>query len=404
MSERKVERSTLIDTTPEMAFEAVTKASELREWMCEYAWTVIQLQGIYHARWEGGYQANGRFIELDPPRRAAITWQGTGEPGETIVTFTVEPEPGGTRVTIVHAGFGPGPEWDAHVTASEKGWDVGLDNLKSTLETGIDLRIARRPFMGILFDGLNADRAAKEGIAVNEGVYINDTIEGSGARAAGLVNGDVIVSLDGVATPGYHELGPILGSHQAGDTIEAVVVHGQERRTIFLTLGRRPVEEVPATADDLANRVADLYAETDAALKSAVAGLTDQEAGRSPSKGEWSVKEVLAHLSITERDQQCFGFCVAVDGFVDTGPGDAAALSARLAAALEATPTLDGMVSRFLADEAETVALIRRLPATTVAHKARFHRFGQYTVGLPAHTREHIEQIKAAIQAVRAGQ
>jgi len=276
MPERRVERSTLIDTTPEMAFEALTKASELREWMCDYAWTVIRPEGAYQVRWDSGYQASGRFIELDPPRRAVTTWQGTGEPGETTVTFTVEPEIGGTRVRIVHAGFGPGAEWDAHVAASEKGWDGGLDNLKSTLETGIDLRITSRPFMGILFDVLNADRAAKEGIAVNEGVYINDTVEGSGARAAGLVKGDVIVSLDGVATPGYHELGPILGSHQAGDTMEAVVVHGQERRTIPLTLGQRPMEEVPATADGLANRVAGLYAETDAALQAAVEGLTDR--------------------------------------------------------------------------------------------------------------------------------
>jgi uncharacterized protein YndB with AHSA1/START domain len=404
MPERKVERSTLINTTPEMAFEALTKARELREWMCDYAWTVMQPQGTYQVRWDSGYQANGRFIELDPPSRAVLTWQGTGEPGETTVTFTVEPEGSGTRVTVVHTGFGSGPEWDAHVTASEKGWDGGLDNLKSTLETGIDLRIAQRPFMGILFDVLNAERAAKEGIAVNEGVYINDTVEGSGARAAGLTRGDVIVSLDGVATPGYHELGPILGRHQAGDTIEAVVVHGQERRTVPLTLGRRPVEEVPATADDLANRVTELYAGTDAALKAAVEGLSDEEASRSPAKGEWSVKEVLAHLSISERDQHCFGFCVAVDGWVDTGPGDPAALSGRLAAVLQVTPTLAGMVSRFLADEAETVALIRRLPAATVAHKARFHRLSQYMVGLPAHTREHVEQIKATIQAVRAGQ
>ncbi len=404
MSERKVERSTLIDTTPEMAFEALIKASELREWMCDYAWTVIQPQGAYQVRWDSGYYANGRFVELDPPRRAAITWHGTGEPGETTATFTVEPEAGGTRVTIVHAGFGPGTEWDAHVAASEKGWDGGLDNLKSTLETGIDLRITRRPFMGILFDGLNADRAAKEGIAVNEGVYINDTVEGSGARAAGLVKGDVIISLGGVATPGFLELGPILSNHQAGDTIEAAVVHGQERRTILLTLGQRPAEQVPATLDDLANRLAELYAETDAAIKAAVVGLTDQEASRSPAKGEWSVKEVLAHLSVTERDAQCFGFCVAVDGFVDTGPGDLAALSGRLAAALEVTPTLEGLVSRFLADEAETVALIRRLPAATAAHKARFHRLGQYLVGFPAHTKEHIEQIKATIKAVRTGQ
>jgi uncharacterized protein YndB with AHSA1/START domain len=403
MSDRQVERTIVIDTTPEMAFEAVTKASELREWMCDYAWAQVQPKGPYYFRWDGGYYANGRFTELEPPRRAVMTWQGLGEPGETTVTWTVESAPGGVAVTVVHSGFGQNAAWDEHVAASERGWSKGLDNLKSTLETGVDLRIARRPFMGILFDGIDAARAAKEGIAVDHGVYVNDTVEGSGARAAGLVKSDVIITLDGVELTGYHEIGAVLGNHLSGDVIEAAIVHGQERRTVAITLGQRPQEDIAGTVEDLVRRMAERYGEADAALKAALAGVTDEEASRAPAEGEWSVKQALAHLSIVERDHQCYTMAFAVDGWVDTGPGNPTADAGRLAAAMEITPTLEGLLARFLADGAETIALARHLPADMVAHKARFRRVSQGMVYLPDHTKEHVEQIKAAIQAARAG-
>ena len=70
-------------------------------------------------------------------------------------------------------------------------------------------------------------------------------------------------------------------------------------------------------------------------------------------------------------------------------------------AALAITPTLDGLVERFLADRAETVSLIRFLPDETVAHKARFRRITEAVLFPPDHTREHIEQIKNAIEVVR---
>jgi len=85
-------------------------------------------------------------------------------------------------VTVVHDKFGSGEEWERAITEAEKGWATGLENLKSTLETGADLRIAHRPFMGILPAQLDADRIAREGIAVNQGVYITGTVEGSAAH------------------------------------------------------------------------------------------------------------------------------------------------------------------------------------------------------------------------------
>ncbi|MFQ6090505.1 MAG: SRPBCC domain-containing protein, partial [Candidatus Bipolaricaulia bacterium] len=91
MSERReVKRKVVIETTPELAFEAVTEARELREWCSDEARTQVRPGGRYEVRWHQGYRAEGEFIELDPPRRAKITWRGTGEPGETTVEFIIE--------------------------------------------------------------------------------------------------------------------------------------------------------------------------------------------------------------------------------------------------------------------------------------------------------------------------
>ena len=42
-------------------------------------------------------------LELDPPRRVAYSWRGG--PLDTVVRFTLEPVPGGTRLRFEHTGF-----------------------------------------------------------------------------------------------------------------------------------------------------------------------------------------------------------------------------------------------------------------------------------------------------------
>lgn len=77
----------------------------------------------------------GEVIEIDPPRRLVHTyrftmWKGGGP---TRVTWELEEEAGGCRVTVTHSGW-----TDAH-EAPEKsgaGWREILSLLKRLLETG----------------------------------------------------------------------------------------------------------------------------------------------------------------------------------------------------------------------------------------------------------------------------
>lgn len=77
----------------------------------------------------------GEVVDVEPPRRFSHTywftmWKGGGP---TLVTWELEPEADGTRVTITHSG------WTAAHEATEKtgaGWREILGLLKQELETG----------------------------------------------------------------------------------------------------------------------------------------------------------------------------------------------------------------------------------------------------------------------------
>lgn len=77
------------------------------------------------SNWNG--IVNCEVVALDRPRRVAYTWQGNGL--DTLVTFSIEPVEGGTKLRLEHAGF-------------EKGGSVGL-TVRDLLASGWNSRILR---------------------------------------------------------------------------------------------------------------------------------------------------------------------------------------------------------------------------------------------------------------------
>ncbi len=77
----------------------------------------------------------GEVVEVDPPRKLAHTyWFTTWKSGgPTLVTWELEEEAGGCRVTVTHSG------WTTEHQAPEKvaaGWREILGLLKGEIETG----------------------------------------------------------------------------------------------------------------------------------------------------------------------------------------------------------------------------------------------------------------------------
>jgi len=78
------------------------------------------------------YALEGEFLEVDPPRKLVHTWHRVGAPGgPSIVTYLLEPIPGGTRLRINHSGI-VSPEQGDNTTV---GWRTSLARLAQILSS-----------------------------------------------------------------------------------------------------------------------------------------------------------------------------------------------------------------------------------------------------------------------------
>jgi putative serine protease PepD len=76
-------------------------------------------------------------------------------------------------------------------------------------------------------------------IQADEGAFVVEVVPDSGADAAGVEQGDVILSVDGEAITSNEQLGEIVRGHSPGDTIEIVVERGGQEQTLTAEIGRQ---------------------------------------------------------------------------------------------------------------------------------------------------------------------
>jgi S1-C subfamily serine protease len=84
-------------------------------------------------------------------------------------------------------------------------------------------------------------------VLTKDGATVERVVKGGPAATAGLVKGDVVKSVDGVAVDHKGALRKALAGAKPGDKITAVVDHSGSPETVVITLGSR--EERPAAAD-----------------------------------------------------------------------------------------------------------------------------------------------------------
>jgi uncharacterized protein YndB with AHSA1/START domain len=400
---RSLTFSRTLRAAPAEIIRAFTHPTLLRDWLCNHASSDAHLGGHIFLTWNQGYQVMGRYTQLDAPHSVAFTWLGAGDPAQTQVRVTVEPaEEGLQRVNIVHAGLGEGPAWDMQAARWNKDWPDALENLQSVLETGLDLRVVRRPRLGIWMDEVTQAVADRLGLPAVTGVLIQGTAEGSGAQAAGLQKDDVLVSLNGVPllTPASFE--QALFGLKAGDNPPIEFIRGVQKQAAVLTLGSFPIPDFPDGAAALADNVRGLFAESLAQLRQHLAGLSDAEAAAQPSEGAWSVKEMVAHLVLTDRDYQNWvaGMLndVVVEDWLQMRPN----VTPRIQALTTRMPALERLLDELALTLEETAAMIAALPENFVNQRKHLYRRAAEwaTQVTPTHySQEHKEQFQAAIDA-----
>jgi S1-C subfamily serine protease len=121
------------------------------------------------------------------------------------------------------------------------GFSIAIDNAKPVIE-GIRSGEPQTAggFLGISSQTLTPDIAANLDVPVESGAVIVEVVPDSGAEAAGLERGDVIVEIDGREVTAASTVGAIVREKEAGDEVEIVYYRGGERMTATATLSSRP--------------------------------------------------------------------------------------------------------------------------------------------------------------------
>jgi uncharacterized protein YndB with AHSA1/START domain len=365
-------------------YRSFTNAQALHEWWCDNAMIQPREGGILHVAWNSGSFLTGHYTELVQDKKIAFKVRAESDSDRSHVTVTLGGKNGNTALTLVDES--DGADWIKSIKEIEAGWTEALDNLVSTLETGVDLRAANRPMLGMDI----ADFTDK-------GMMLNGVIEGTGAQSAGLTKGDVVQTINAVKMTAWSSIEEAMGSLRAGEKVKVAYTRAGQKRMAVVELSRRTMPDVPATPESLGEVVSKAYVEINKDLAQILRGVSDEKGGRPPRPGEWSAKHVLAHLIAVERDVHSWMTKViaGTEAWQQEWEGN---MRIRLDAVINAYPTLQALLQEFKRNQAETVALINALSQEFVDRKASYYRLATTLVNQPNHTREHLEQIKQSVK------
>lgn len=367
-------------------YRAFTNATGLREWFCDSAQTQVRVGGRVFFGWHDGNALVGKFAKLSPNKKIVMDIRASeGDTDRSQLTVSLSERNGKTHITLTD--HSDGRDWLDISHAIEHGWNDSLDNLKSVMETGVDLRISEKPMLGISF-------SAQQG----KGVTLDSVVAGMAAQQGGLQKGDTILAIEDHKTDDFAALDVALKMHKAGDTVTIAYVRAGKKYRAPMTLSKRPMpENRPSTAEDLAAVVQALYDHNHKALKAILKGANETQAARAPSTGEWNAKQILAHLILNERYVHWWLGTVigSQEAVQDEWEGN---ISPTIDALVEAHGTLKALFNALLTDRRTSVVLLRHLPPEVVARKGSFSRIAANMLdGWGLHGDEHLEQLKAAL-------
>ena len=389
-----------IKASPTQVYYAFTHAIALHEWLCDFATVAPRPGGRMYLWWHGEFYSAGEYVSQEENKSLVFKWFGRGDLVPTDVAISLKEKDSGTLVTLAHT-VPDGEEWIERAKGFKAEWDSTLPNLASVLETGLDQRIFDRPMLGINISDFSPEVAKSLGVPVTQGVRIDSPLKEMGAYKAGLRKDDVLVQFNGKSIANdFGSLVSALRGTKGGDKVEVVFYRGPEKNTVIMELSKRPVPDVPWEPAELARRVRTKYDKSLAALKQCFRSVTEDEADREPTAGEWSVKQTLAHLIQTERNGIA-NLDDVVGGYERLSDDWGGNLPAHINATVKAYKNVRGMLAELkrLADEA--VAFLAALPPEFVARKCSYYQAAWQMLEAQGHTASHVEQIKSAIAAAQ---
>lgn len=130
-----------VPVSPERAFHALTGREVTRWWVNPGVFDTREWEadvrpgGMWRAAGIGRgqpYALEGEFVEVQRPRRLAHSWRSVGGPKQdSTVSYSLDPVPGGTRITLRHEGL----KEPMALLRTCVGWETSLEALGKLLSS-----------------------------------------------------------------------------------------------------------------------------------------------------------------------------------------------------------------------------------------------------------------------------
>jgi uncharacterized protein YndB with AHSA1/START domain len=394
----------IIDAPADLIYRAFTSAAGYREWLCDVSSTNPTQGGWVYLAWNKGYFASGEFTQLIPNKAVSMTWIGRGEPGWSQVDVVIAPtETKAFKVVLRHSGIGQSEAWAKARDQISIGWELGLDNLKSTLEEGRNLRLMNRPLIGIFpyeYEFYADSEKKKHGFPVDFGVLVSNVVPNYGADKAGIRSDDLIVAIDGLKVDNIAGLFGVISEYAPGDQITIEAYRGSERMTFIVDTTPQIVQALPGSPEELAKEIEANSTRLLETLDKVLSGVSEAEASYSPGQDKWSVKETLVHFILHERNLQTWINDLAYDPACscEVNPGHCLF---RIRATLTTYPTLNDLMAELRRSFKETVATVTFLEPSFTERKASYWRLGYELLEKMLPYQEFVRHMEDVIKAAR---
>jgi serine protease Do len=133
--------------------------------------------------------------------------------------------------TLVVRGTGTG------TVAEGLGFAIPINTAQAVAEQILQKGFVPHPYLGIQWQAITPNIAARYRLPADWGVYITDITANSPASKAGLRQGDIITGIDDVTLDETHSYLNTLFLHQPGDQVTLTVARGSKSLQIQVTLG-----------------------------------------------------------------------------------------------------------------------------------------------------------------------
>jgi serine protease Do len=125
--------------------------------------------------------------------------------------------------------------------AENIGFAIAIDSVKDPIQIALDDPLAPSAYLGVSTRAVDGTLAYQLGLSVDEGAYVLATTQDGPASDADIREGDVIVGIGDESVTSSEQMGDVLAGLTAGDEVGVTVVRGDERLTLTVRLGERPL-------------------------------------------------------------------------------------------------------------------------------------------------------------------